>query len=510
MNIRRRAERVEAAIVALALLMLGGYMAWNLYADHLRIENRERARLADQARIIADNLGPQLGAVNNALLSLQQDLPGLLARPDGNRLLNQRLQTLAGAMPGVRTLFVLDPGGRTIGSSRDALLGLELQDRLYFKQARASNDPAILHVSSPIKNALGTYAINLERSSADRRGRFAGLLAATLAPEYFTTLLSSVNYSADTWTSIAHADGTLFVVVPAQRNPPGTNLARPGSLFNRHLASGQQATVFTGRIQGTGEQRMVARRSVQPPGLAMDTPLIIAVTRNLTAVFAPWRHSVQDQLRLFGLLAVMAGGALFAHQRRQRSLMQLLAIQLAARQSYEEQQLRLKEARDAQEIQSRHELCRCTLLGGLAHDYNNLLQAILNAVTMARLQVAPDSAARKLMELALESAEEARLLSRRLSSLDSSRDRRPAPAWTWSSSSRAAPPCLSTTGTPSPRSSGNWRRTPGRPCPRAEPCGSPPSSAAFRAPPGRTARPGPPTASPSRTTAGALPPRICP
>ena len=92
------------------------------------------------------------------------------------------------------------------------------------------------------------------------------------------------------------------------------------------------------------------------------------------------------------------------------------ALQACAHRLRAEHELRLQEARKAQELQTRNELARCLLLGGLAHDYNNLLQAILSSVDMARRIVAP-GIARRLMEVAMTSAEEAQILAKRLSSL---------------------------------------------------------------------------------------------
>jgi PAS domain S-box-containing protein len=337
MSLRRSGEAAEQALLALALLVLGGAMGWNLYAEHARLETSERLRLADQARIIDDNLGRQIGAVNNALASLQQDLPGLLKQKQGLEQLNLRLRSLSGSMPGVRTLLVLDGEGIVTASNRAELIGQNLQERAYFKRARLDDDPNVLHVSSPISNTLGTFAINLERSTSDPRGRFAGLVAATLDPEYFTTLLDSVNYAPDMWASLAHADGTLFVIVPDQHIPAGNGLARPGSLFSRHMASGQRATVLTGRILATGEWRMAARRNVRPAAVPMDAPLEVAVTRNLAAIFAPWRRDLWSESGLFVLVALTTGGALFAHQKRQRSLAQLAAVQAAGLRRNEEQ-----------------------------------------------------------------------------------------------------------------------------------------------------------------------------
>jgi len=323
LRIRSKVDLAEQVLFSLGLLAFGGLMGANLYLGRLRLEAGERQRLAGQAKVIDDNLGRQLAAVDHALASLQNDLPRLLSAIDGIRLLDERLQVLSGAMPGVRTLFVLDRQGRAIASNRPALIGQELQERAYFKLARQTNDPNVLHVSSPIRNALGTYAINLERSLVDARGAFAGLVAITLDPDYFTTLLNSVNYAPDSWTSLAHGDGTLFVMVPDQKISAGNDLLKSGSLFSRHMASGQAKTVLTGRILATGEWRMAARRTVRPPSLPMDNPLVIAVTRSVSAIFAPWRRDLGLQGGLYALVALASWGGLLSRQKRRRALAQL-------------------------------------------------------------------------------------------------------------------------------------------------------------------------------------------
>ena len=321
METRKKTERAEQALLAFGLLILGGYTGWNQRLEYVRLQDRERMRLADQARIIADNLGWQLGAVNHTLAMLQQDLPGVLAHPDGLRLLDQRLESLDGSMPGVRTLFVQDRAGTTIASNRAGILGRNAQGRAYFQLARRVNDPSVLHVSAPIQNALGTFAIDLERSLVDPQGRFAGLVAVTLDPAYFSTLLSSVNYAADVRTSLIHADGTLFLTVPVQVIPAGNALDVPGSLFRRHMASGLATTVLTGRISGGGgEWRVMAHTTVRPAGIPMDVPLVIAVSRDREALLAPWWRDFKDEARLFGLLALTSVSGLLTLQNRKRGL----------------------------------------------------------------------------------------------------------------------------------------------------------------------------------------------
>jgi signal transduction histidine kinase len=98
------------------------------------------------------------------------------------------------------------------------------------------------------------------------------------------------------------------------------------------------------------------------------------------------------------------------------------ALLACAHKLLAEHQLRHKEKLEAERAQARHEIGRAALLRGLAHDYNNLLQAILTSVDMALMTVDPESAAREFMQVAKRSSEEARQLSRRLVSLGHTKD----------------------------------------------------------------------------------------
>jgi len=337
---QKKADKFEWGLFALGMSILGAILAWHLGSTRVQLEASQEQRLSDQGRIIEENLGHQLEAINQALVALQRDWSPAAGRREGAGHLSLRMASMSSYIPGVRTLFILDRDGTAVAASRPGLIGQDLHDRDYFQIARRSNDPALLHVSSPIRNTLGTYAINLERSASDPQGRFDGLVAATLDPEYFTTLLNSVNFAPDMWSSLAHGDGTLFLIVPDQKIPAGSHLAQPGSLFSRHLESGQDATVLIGRLLATGAWRMAARRNVRPPQLHMDAPLVVAVTRDLGTVYAPWRKDLETQSGLFLLVGLGAGGGLLSHQRRRRAAAQLAADREAMRRDGE-QQMRL-------------------------------------------------------------------------------------------------------------------------------------------------------------------------
>ena len=93
------------------------------------------------------------------------------------------------------------------------------------------------------------------------------------------------------------------------------------------------------------------------------------------------------------------------------------ALRVCAHRLRAESELRLQAQREEEARRARLEAAHGMLLGGLAHDYNNLVQGILASVTMARLSAPQDNDHARHLDLAERCSEEARLLSRRLAFL---------------------------------------------------------------------------------------------
>lgn len=311
---KRSSLSIQWLILGFALLTLGGATGFNLYIERGRTESREQARLMAQARVIQDNLEQNLTAVSRVLADLRREV----ARYKANRGWDSRLKLLADAMPGIRSLLLLDGDGMVLASSGPEPPGGSVAHLEYFAAPRRNPDPGMLFVSAPSKTAVGAYGINVARTVLDAQGDFAGLIVATLDPEYFKTLMSSVLYAPDMWTAIAHGDGIQFLMMPEREGQAGKNLAQPGSFFTRHRDSGKETNIFTGIVYATGEERMMALRSIQPTKLRQDKALVVAVGRDLNIVYAGWRRDVQIQGGLFGLIAVGFTLGLYAYQRRQR------------------------------------------------------------------------------------------------------------------------------------------------------------------------------------------------
>ena len=183
-------------ILGAILLGIGAVIALTLSQNHKEIESSQRERLAVQAKIVDEAISNRLEAIYKTLAAIRQDEMGWTSE-SRRRAASRSLQTLGDAMLGVRTLTILDGKGTVIVSNRPQLIGRDATALSVYRLARGGGDLALMYVSPPGMTPLGTFAINIGRVALDSKGAFAGVVSATLDPEYFAALLDTVRYSPD-------------------------------------------------------------------------------------------------------------------------------------------------------------------------------------------------------------------------------------------------------------------------------------------------------------------------
>lgn len=334
-----RTFRNEWLLLLGALLALGGLLAYTIVHERETIGQKERDHLAKQAQIIHDSLERQFDSVNRALLNIREEWPARSVRDGSVRSAIPRLKAFVEAMPGVRGLFIVDADGILRATNFTQLIGTDVRERVYFQQVLKNPKADILYLSPPFRTALNVWGINMVRMIPGPRGEFAGLVAATLDPEEFKLVLRSVNYAPDVWSALAHGGGLMFLVEPERSDQLGMNLAQPGSFFSRHMASGAVATVLSGTVYRTGEQRLLAQYTIQPPDLKMDNALVVAIGRDLNALYAPWRKDALTKGLLLAILSLSTLCALYLLQwRKLKGLREIQQAQDALRLKTEELQ----------------------------------------------------------------------------------------------------------------------------------------------------------------------------
>lgn len=307
-------------LLAAVLTFLGSVLGLDFLHDRDRLEVQELDRLSTQSHVIEDNLTRQLSAINRSLLSIQAALPrwegGLAGQMEGR----QTLANMEAAMSSVRTFLVLDAQGVVTFSNRDDLLGRNFIQRDYVQAPFKALDPTRLYVSPPFRSVLNNYVINLSRVLLDDKGQFAGVVSAAIDPVDFEILLNSVRYSEDMRATLVHGDGKVFINQPMTTSVTGQDLQVPGTSLSQHLRSKLGLSHFSGVLDDNTAPRLAVLRTIAPAALAMDKPLVVLLSRELSVIYQPWQQAVLSQgmaYLLFALLSVF-GLSVFQRHRAQK------------------------------------------------------------------------------------------------------------------------------------------------------------------------------------------------
>lgn len=289
--------RREWGWLASAWFAVGGALAAMLWLDHQEVEATERKILAHDAQFVHDRMADELRAVNRGLESVVMDLQHWRNNPDRLERIRHRLSALAGAIVHVRVMFLLDTDGTVLASSRPELVGRNAAERSLFVAASQAASTDTLIVTPPYHSELDAWVIALGRVVPGPDGGFGGVVAATLDSDKYFSTLKSIRHAPDMVLTLAHGDGIHFLTVA-----------------NNNVLLGQQLPA--------SKPDLVVLHTVQPPGLKMDKPLVIAVGREWDKVFAHWRTKVWILGGAHSLVGLMAACVLTFLQGRRRQLWQ--------------------------------------------------------------------------------------------------------------------------------------------------------------------------------------------
>lgn len=166
----------------------------------------------------------------------------------------------------------------------------------------------------------------------DDKGRFAGAVLAIIDPDFFKTLMNSVRYSDDMRATVIHGGGKVFFSTDATIDVSKIDLSvKPTAYFKEYMDSGRTLMVFTGVLAATKDERLAVFRTVGLSPLSMNKPLVIAISRSLPAIYAPWYRRAFIKLGLLGVLTFVGAVAILFHERRQRVFFGVFAAKEAAR-----------------------------------------------------------------------------------------------------------------------------------------------------------------------------------
>lgn len=354
---------VMIAGITLIVLIIGAdsYEAW---ADYRRVAADNRNLEVALSRAVTEQTARMIQEVDVVLSSYAAWAAAGGGPMDerGRKVLLDQIMRL----PFVESAQVAGSDGQLVARTPSGGAEQSLLDSDAFTVPRANRNE--LYVDRPAAGSgTRTFAISRRLESGD--GRFAGVVIARVVPDYLAKFYAQINVTPDTSIRLMRTDGVTLAEFPAVAS---------ASLPSRD-------------------------RKIEVAESVSGYPIAVVVSRSSRDVLRPWIQEEESSAARTLSLAVLAG-------------ILLLALRSALNR---QEKIDLEKLRLEQELAG---IQRVEALGFLAasvaHDFNNVLTAIIGYAELAGETAAAESQSQQNINRLLAATERARLLVRRVLTFD--------------------------------------------------------------------------------------------
>jgi signal transduction histidine kinase/ActR/RegA family two-component response regulator len=402
--------RIFRLLAALAVALPAALLAAYTVASHDWHQREGRERVLRTLELLHEN-GARVFDTYEVLVAYVDELvrglsdEEVLAREPE---LNARLGRFKDALPQVQDIWILGSGGRPVASANVFPMprGLDLSDREYFRVLRDGGPEPF--VSDVLRGRASPDAVFFQfarRRSPTADGGFGGVIAVSVQPDYFVTQYGQTPASGLTTASLVRDDGYVLARYP-RLGPDGPRRVER-STFATRIAESPDRGVYVGRSLTGGPPLILGYRRI--PG----QPVYVVTGLSLAVLDEEWRQSLVLPYAI-GVPTAIALLALVWVAKRQteglRRAVQDLTAERALREAAAEERRRLQ----ATEAQRQRMEALGKLAGGIAHDVNNVMQAVRSGASLIRRRASDPSAVDQLARMIEGASERGASVTRRL------------------------------------------------------------------------------------------------
>jgi two-component system sensor histidine kinase/response regulator len=265
--------------VFFSVFALTGWQIWKARDAQMR---EAQTAGADLARSLALQADSTLKAVDTVLVGLVWRFETEARSPGYRERMHEHLVRQARELPQLVGILVYDENGNSPLDSFDtARTPVNVLDRDYFQYHRTHPERGP-RVSPLIRSKItGQWLLPVTRRLNHPDGRFAGVIVATVNPQYFQRFYNAYDLGADSAISLVHETGMLIVRRPYVEQAVGASFAAT-PLFQRHLPRAP-AGHFVNVSRLDNIEKLNSYRRLD------HYPLIVVVGRPVREILAEWR-----------------------------------------------------------------------------------------------------------------------------------------------------------------------------------------------------------------------------
>jgi signal transduction histidine kinase/CheY-like chemotaxis protein len=266
--------RVVVGAVVLAWLAVG--ISCVSAREQLFIEAGESTSLIASSFI--EHVDRSLQTVDLATQVAREGFAHLPAGPQRTEAAHELLQSIAADVPQIRVLLFIGSDGQTIAFSTGDPERLDYRDRSFWAHHQYDPSPAPFLSEPMVGLQTGRLTFNWSRRIDGPDGSFAGVVVASIEPDYFRDFYQSIRRHDGDWLTVMRKDGTILARFPGTEWIGAINT---GQLITRILPTAPNGTLR--QYRGTSiVPRLLSYRS------SALFPILVTVARPISDIDSIW------------------------------------------------------------------------------------------------------------------------------------------------------------------------------------------------------------------------------